>query len=76
MARKAVARRRKVKRKRRSAVKKLSRNKRPEGMSLENWQRELRRQFGRELDYRLDNLGDQPIFSEDGRRAVAADTRG
>ncbi len=43
---------------------KLSRLHRPEGMSLEDWQIELRRQFGREQDFRLKNVGEQPIFSE------------
>ena len=43
---------------------KLSRLHKPEGMSLEDWQVELRRQFGREQDYRLKNVGDQPFFSE------------
>jgi superfamily II DNA or RNA helicase len=32
-------------------------------MSLEDWQIELRRQFGREQNYRLENVGDHPIFS-------------
>ncbi len=32
-------------------------------MSLEDWQIELRRQFGRSQEYRLKNLGEQPIFS-------------
>ena len=43
---------------------KLSRLNKPEGMSLEDWQVELRRQFGREQKYRLKNVGDQPVFSE------------
>ena len=43
---------------------KLSHLKKPEGMSLEDWQRELRRQFGREQNYRLKNIGEHPIFSE------------
>ena len=43
---------------------KLSRLQKPAGMSLEDWQRELRRQFGREQDYTLRNLGQQPVFSE------------
>src|SRR5262245_9718739 len=43
---------------------KLSRLHRPEQMSLEDWQRELRRQFGREQKYMLRNLGEQPVFSE------------
>jgi len=42
---------------------KLSRLHKPEGMSLEDWQIELRRQFGREQNYRLENAGDHPIFS-------------
>jgi superfamily II DNA or RNA helicase len=33
-------------------------------MSLEAWQTELRRQFGREQDFRLKNIGGEPIFSE------------
>jgi superfamily II DNA or RNA helicase len=36
----------------------------PEGMSLEQWQRELRRQFGREQKFALKNLGENKIFSE------------
>jgi superfamily II DNA or RNA helicase len=43
---------------------KLSHLKKPAGMSLEDWQRELRRQFGREQNYRLQNVGEDPIFSE------------
>jgi hypothetical protein len=43
---------------------KLSRLQKPPEMSLEDWQIELRRQFGREQDYRLRNVGDQPFFSE------------
>src|SRR5579859_2285752 len=42
----------------------LSRLHKPEEMSLEEWQRELRRQFGREQHFQLKNLGEQPIFSE------------
>jgi superfamily II DNA or RNA helicase len=32
-------------------------------MSLEDWQIQLRRQFGRELNYHLKNVGEHPIFS-------------
>jgi superfamily II DNA or RNA helicase len=42
---------------------KLSRLHKPEGMSLEDWQIELRRQFGREQNFRLENAGEHPIFS-------------
>jgi len=43
---------------------KLSRLHKPEGMSLEAWQYELRKQFGREQNFTLKNLGDHPIFAE------------
>ena len=33
-------------------------------MSLETWQRELRRQFGREQPFTLKNVGGEPVFSE------------
>ncbi len=42
---------------------KLSRLHKPEGMSLEDWQIELRRQFGREQNFRIENVGEHPIFS-------------
>src|SRR5262245_39480967 len=53
----------KAARKKRKPVK-LSRLQKPEGMSLEDWQIELRRQFGREQRFKLKNLGDQRVFSE------------
>ncbi len=43
---------------------KLSRLQKPEHLSLEEWQRELRRQFGREQDFGIKNRGDHDIFSE------------
>src|ERR1700730_6489476 len=43
---------------------KLSRQYKPDGMSLEAWQYELRKQFGREQNFTLKNLGDHPFFSE------------
>jgi superfamily II DNA or RNA helicase len=33
-------------------------------MSLEDWQTELRRQFGRSQKFRLKNVGEHPVFSE------------
>ncbi len=42
---------------------KLSRLHKPEDMSLEDWQIELRRQFGREQKFRLKNVGEHPVFS-------------
>ncbi len=44
--------------------KRVSRTKKPEGMSLEDWQVALRRQFGRDQNFSLKNIGDEKIFSE------------
>lgn len=46
------------------AKRKLSRTHRPEGMSVEEWQRELRREFAREQRMKVRNLGEEPVFSE------------
>jgi len=43
---------------------KLSRLHKPPGLSLEAWQRELRRQFGREQAFSLKNAGTEPVFSD------------
>jgi superfamily II DNA or RNA helicase len=43
---------------------KLSRTRQPGDLSLEDWQRGLRRQFGREQAFGLENLGSEPFFSE------------
>ncbi len=45
-------------------VQRVSRLHQPPELSLEAWQRELRRQFGREQKFELENLGDHPIFSD------------
>ena len=52
--------------KRRNALpgKKLSRRRKPDEMSLEDWQIGLRRQFGRNQNFRWKNVGNHPIFSE------------
>jgi superfamily II DNA or RNA helicase len=42
----------------------LSPHKAPEGMCVEEWQRALRRQFGREQAFAIENVGAEPIFSE------------
>src|SRR5216684_8619646 len=42
----------------------VSRLHRPPGMSIDNWQRQLRRQFGSEQPFLLENVGEYPIFSE------------
>ena len=43
---------------------KLSHLRRPAELSPEAWQRQLRRQFGREQKFKVENLGDEPVFSE------------
>jgi superfamily II DNA or RNA helicase len=42
----------------------ISRLRKPEEMSLEQWQVALRREFGRQQSFRLKNIGSEPIFSE------------
>jgi superfamily II DNA or RNA helicase len=42
----------------------LSRQRRPQAMVIDEWQRALRRQFGREQNFELENLADEPVFSE------------
>lgn len=44
--------------------KRISRLRKPEDLSLEAWQVVLRRQFGREQNFRLKNIGGEEIFSE------------
>src|SRR5258708_32210477 len=43
---------------------KLSRTHAPADLSPVDWQRGLRRQFGREQAFGLENLGSEPFFSE------------
>ncbi len=43
---------------------KLSNKRKPEGMSLDQWQVALRRRFGRKQDFEMQNIGDLPLFSE------------
>jgi len=64
---KAIADRdRKTKRKssRKAKKPKISRLRKPENMGLEQWQIALRRDFGREQDFQLKNIGTEPILSE------------
>ncbi len=51
-------------RSKRRAEPKLSRTHRPADLTPADWQRALRRQFGREQAFRWENLGDEPIFSD------------
>lgn len=45
-------------------IPKLSRTHAPADLSPADWQRSLRRQFGREQSFSLENLGAEPFFSE------------
>ena len=51
-------------RRKKSAEPRLSRLRRPNEMSAEDWQIRLRRQFGREQSFVLENLGAETVFSE------------
>ena len=42
----------------------LSRMHAPPDMEADAWQRTLRRQFGRDQDFKFENLGTEPVFSE------------
>jgi superfamily II DNA or RNA helicase len=42
----------------------LSRTQKPPELSVEDWQRKLRQQFGREQDFELKNVGDHSVFSD------------
>lgn len=55
-----VTKRRKVK----STPKKTSRTRKPEHMSVDEWQRALRQEYGREQSFTLKNLGEEPVYSE------------
>jgi len=45
-------------------IKKISRLRKPEDMPLEQWQIALRKQFAQKQNFRLKNIGAEPIFSE------------
>ena len=45
-------------------IRKISHLRKPEDMPLEQWQIALRKQFGQKQNFRLKNIGDEPIFSE------------
>jgi superfamily II DNA or RNA helicase len=42
----------------------LSRTRRPPDLAVADWQTALRRQFGREQGFELQNLGSEPVFSD------------
>ena len=49
---------------RKAAPKKLSRLYKPDFLSLEDWQIALRKQFGRDQKFTIQNRGEHPVFSE------------
>ncbi|MDB5970957.1 MAG: Non-specific serine/threonine protein kinase [Hydrocarboniphaga sp.] len=52
------------KRKGKPAEPRLSRQRQPAELAVEDWQRALRRQFGREQSFGLKNIGSERVFSE------------
>jgi hypothetical protein len=49
---------------REKSLPKYSRLRKPDDMSLEQWQTELRRQFGREQPFTLKNVGGDLVYSD------------
>ncbi len=45
-------------------IKKISHLRKPDDMPLEQWQIALRKQFAQKQNFRLKNIGEEPIFSE------------
>lgn len=56
--------RRQNKSSRKSPEPKLSHLRRPDNLEVEQWQRQLRRQYGRAQSFKIQNVGDEAIFSE------------
>jgi len=46
------------------SARKLSRLRKPDDLSLEDWQTQLRRQWGAQQNFGLKNLGDEKVFSD------------
>jgi superfamily II DNA or RNA helicase len=61
--RKRAATGREISRKKRKPPK-FSRLRQPEALSVESWQTELRRQYGRAQSFTMRNVGDEPLFSD------------
>ena len=53
----------------------LSRTRRPPRLEVADWQTALRRQFGREQRFSLENLGSDPVFSDFGVHNPVSGTR-
>ena len=63
-ARKGASKRARTVKAARPAEPRLSRTRRPPELDVANWQAALRRQFGREQPFGLENLGQEPVFSD------------
>lgn len=61
---KRTVRKRQTKSKSKPVKLKASRTHKPDDMGLEEWQRLLRKQYGEQQDYKLENTGGHPFFSE------------
>ena len=58
-----------------TAEPRLSRTRRPPEIAVADWQAALRRQFGREQRFGLENLGSDPVFSDFRVHNPASDSR-
>jgi superfamily II DNA or RNA helicase len=58
-----------------AAEPRLSRTRRPAALPVADWQTALRRQFGREQAFELENLGGEPVFSDFRVHNPASGTR-
>lgn len=61
---KRTVRKRQAKSKSKPIKLKVSRTHKPDDMGLEEWQRLFRKQYGEQQDYKLENTGEHPFFSE------------
>ncbi len=52
------------KKRKRKKEKKISYTKKPDDLTLDQWQAALRKQFGKQTKFKITNLGEHPIFSD------------
>ena len=63
MSKQTIARKPKKRRKRKKE-KKISYTRKPDDLTIDQWQAALRKQFGKQIKYKLTNLGEHPIYSD------------
>ena len=61
---KQTATRKTKKRRKKKKEKKISYTRKPDDLTLDQWQAALRKQFGKQTKFKLTNLGEHPIFSD------------